>query len=878
VSWLLRVSVPSDLLESIAGDLEEVRDRRGTAAASRAAARIAASFAWERLTRERHLPPVADEAPQRAGLIDTVRQDAAFGVRLLRRQPGFAFVAVLALALGIGANTAIFSVVDAVLWRPLPFAGAGSIVSLAEQRPREGRVHGPVSPADFYDWRRTASSFSDMAAYYPKAANLTGGGEPQRIDGLRVTDGFLRVLAMQPALGRDLRAEEDADGRNRVILLSDGLWRRAFGADPSVVGRRVQLDGEPYEIVGVLPAAFWWPGDPAFLTPLALDAHDRTLRGAHFLSVVGRLRSGVSAAQAREELAVIGRRLSAQYPAENTDHAPELRPIRTALVGDTRTALLVLLGAVAFVLLIACGNVAMLLLARALGRHRELSVRFAMGASRGRIVRQLLVESLVLSFAGGAAGLLVGHWALSGLRAILPAQFEQLPGIAAVGLDARVLAWAAGVSLASGVAFGIAPALAASDRRIGRALTEEARGAAGHARGTRIRSTLVAAELALSVVLLAGAVLLMVSFRNLMDVAPGFRPDRIFTARLTLPYSRYGTHARVTAFYAALFERLRTTPGIASAAVSSAPPFSGIDDALDLQIERRPLTPAAPPRAYPRLVSAGYFATMGIPLERGRVFDAHDDGTGRAVAAINQTAQRRYWPNGNPIGTRIRLGDGEWMTIVGIVGDVHHGGLDAELEPEAYIPLAQGFDQFGTAYERSLTLLVRADPNGSNPSALLRQAVAAVDPQQPLGVIRPMDAWIAQSVAAYRLNLTLLGAFALVAVVLTGAGLYGVMAYLAGQRTREMGVRMALGATAGQVAALMLGEAGLMMAAGIATGIVAALALTRAMTSLLFGVSAADPIVYAGVAASLLAVGLAAVAVPCRRVASLDPVAALRHD
>ena len=640
-------------------------------------------------------------------------------------------------------------------------------MSLAEQRPREGRLHGPVSPADFYDWRREASSFSDMAAYYPKGANLTGGAEPQRIDGLRVTDGFLRILGMAPALGRDFRAEEDADGRNRVILLSDGLWRRAFGADPSVVGRRVLLDGEPYEVAGVLPAAFWWPGDPAFLTPLALDDHDRTLRGAHFLAVLGRVRPGVPEAQAREEMAIIGRRLSARYPVENTDHVPVLRPIRSVLVGDTRTALLVLLGAVAFVLLIACGNVAMLLLARALGRHRELSVRFAMGASRGRIVRQLLVESLVLSFAGGAAGLLVGHWALSGLRAILPAQFEQLPGIAAVGLDARVLAWAAGVSLASGVAFGIAPALAASDRRIGQALTEDARGAAGHARGTRIRSTLVAAELALSVVLLAGAVLLMVSFRNLMDVAPGFRPDRLVTARLTLPYSRYGTHARVTSFYAALFERLRATPGIASAAVSSAPPFSGLDDVLDLQIERRPPTPAAPPRAYPRLVSAGYFATMGIPLVRGRVFDDHDDGTGRAVVAINQTAQRRYWPNTDPIGTRIRLGDGEWMTIVGIVGDVRHGGLDAELEPEAFIPLAQGFDQLGTAYERSLTLLVRGDPNGSNPSALLRQAVAAVDPQQPLDVIRPMDALIAQSVAPYRLNLTLLGAFAFVAVVLT---------------------------------------------------------------------------------------------------------------
>jgi predicted permease len=364
-----------------------------------------------------------------------------------------------------------------------------------------------------------------------------------------------------------------------------------------------------------------------------------------------------------------------------------------------------------------------------------------------------------------------------------------------------------------------------------------------------------------------------------MNVSPGFQPDHLVTARLTLPYSRYGTHARVTAFYASLFERLQATPGIAHAAVTSAPPFSGIDDFLDLDIERRQPPPSAPLRIHPRLVSTGYFATMAIPLTRGRAFDAHDDGTGRAVVMINQTAARRYWPGDDPIGARISIGGDEaWMTIVGIVGDVHHGGLDAELEPEAFIPLAQGFDQLGTAYERSLTILVRADPNVSDPSPLLRSAVAAVDPQQPLGVIRPMDALIAQSVAPYRLNLMLLGAFAFVAIVLTAAGLYGVMSHLVTQRTREIGVRMALGATARQVTTLMIAQAGLMMIAGIAVGVGAALALSRAMTSLLFGVSAADPFVYAGVSAILLVVGILAVAGPCRRVASLDPLSALRHD
>ncbi len=605
VQWLLRSTVPRDLVDSIVGDLEEERlrrgagARRGTADVSWHAARIVAAFAWERLVRERRLPPIADEAPQRARAIDSVRQDVAFSVRLLWRHPGLTAVAVLTLALGIGANTAIFSVVDAVLWRPLPFSDAQSIMSLSERRPREGMQHGPVSPADFFDWRREASSFSDMSAYRPVTVNLTGAAEPQRIGGLLVTNGFLRVLAMQPAIGRDFRAEEDTDGRNRVVLLSDGLWRRAFGADRSTIGRRVLLDGEPYEVAGVLPAAFWWPGEPEFLAPLALSGHDRGLRGAHFLSVVGRLKPGVPEARAREELAIVGDRLSLRFPVENDDHLPAMRPIRTALVGDTRTALLVLFGAVALVLLIACGNVAMLLLARALGRQKELSVRFAMGASRGRIVGQLLIESLVLSAAGGAAGLLLGHWSLTALLALLPARFEELPGLASVGLDPRVLGWAAAMSIASGVVFGIVPALAASDRRIGQSLAEETRGSAGHARGARIRSMLVAAELALSVVLLVGAALLTISFRNLIGVAPGFRPDQLVTARITLPWSRYGTHAQVTSFYAALFDRLDAAPGVARASATSAPPFSGLDNRLDLEIERRVQPPSTPFRAHP---------------------------------------------------------------------------------------------------------------------------------------------------------------------------------------------------------------------------------------------------------------------------------------
>jgi putative ABC transport system permease protein len=888
VEALLGLVVPSDLLDSIAGDLEEDHARQSGAARWRAtaatwwhAARIASAFAWEGAVRERRLPPIADKAPGRVAMIDSIdsiRQDLGFAVRLLRREPGFTTVAVLVLALGIGANTAIFSIVDAVLWRPLPFPNPATILSLAEQRPREGQLHGPVSPADFYDWRREATSFSDMAAYGDVALNLTGAADPQRIHGTRVTNGFLRILGMTPALGRDFRPDEDAPGREREVLLGYGLWRTVFGADRAIVGQKVMLNGEPYEVAGVLPAAFWWPTDPEFLAPYALDDHDRTLRAAHFLDVVGRLRPGASESQAREELAVIGRRLSAQYPAENTDHAPAIRPLRAALVGDTRTALLVLLGAVAFVLLIACANVATLLLSRASGRQKELAVRFAMGARRGRIVRQFLIESLVLAAAGGGAGLLVAGQSIAAFRTLLPAQFEGLPGIAGVGVDARVLAWAVGVSLATGLVFGSVPAWIASDLRIGEVLAEETRGGAGSARGARFRSILVASELALSVVLLVGAVLLMVSFRHLIDVAPGFRPEQLVTAQLTLPYSRYAAHTRVTAFYASLFERLRATPGVVGAAATSAPPFSGLDARLDLQIERRPEPAEGQVRAHPRLVSDGYFATMGIPLLRGRTFDAHDDGAAGDVVVINQAAARRYWPDEDPIGQRISLGGPQnWMTIVGVVGDVRHVGLDADLEPEAFIPLPQGFDELGTALERSLTIVVRTAPEAGSPSALLRSAVASVDPQQPVGAIRPMETLIAQSVAPQRLSYLLLGAFAVVAVVLTAAGLYGVMAYVVGQRTREIGVRMALGASGRQVAWLVLGEAGVMMLSGIALGIVAALALARSLTSLLFGISAGDPAVYLAVSAMLLAVGVAAALVPCRRATRIDPQTALRN-
>jgi putative ABC transport system permease protein len=504
------------------------------------------------------------------------------------------------------------------------------------------------------------------------------------------------------------------------------------------------------------------------LVPLALEERDRALRAAHFLSVVGRRASGVSFEQAREEMAVIGKRLSAAFPLENANHTTSVLPLREALVGETRTALLVLLGAVALVLLIACANVATLLLARATTRQKELAIRMAVGGGRVRLIQQLLTESLVLAMAGGAVGLMLAMWSIAGLRGMLPAQFSALPGIDQLGLDGRVLAAAFVVSLITGLAFGVAPALAASDQRVGAAINEGARGSSSGAGGRRLRSALVVAELALSLMLLVGAGLLMASFWNLTDVPPGFRPNQLVTTRLTLPATRYPDHPRAVAFYQAVAERLRTMPGIERVAFSSAPPFSGLDGRLNLEVEDRTVESTIPVRAHPRSVSADYFQTLGIPLVQGRIFTDRDNADAPAVAIINQSAVKRFWPGLNPIGERISVGDPRrWREIVGVVADVKHEALDTETTPEVYMPYLQEFTALGQGLVRGLSLVVRTGSDAAAAAPLIRSAVAGVDDQQPVGLIRPMDDLIAQSVAPRRLNLLHLSIFWGFAVVLT---------------------------------------------------------------------------------------------------------------
>ena len=646
-----------------------------------------------------------------------------------------------------------------------------------------------------------------------------------------------------------------------------------------MVGRTVAFDGRTFEIVGVLPPQFWWPTRPDVVVPLALDDHDRTLRAAHFLEAIARLRDGVSPENARQDLRVIGARLAKDFPAENANHAPNLRPLRDALVGDVRTMLLVVLGAVAFVLLIACANVATLLLARAAARQKEVSIRTAVGASRGRLVQQMLTESLVIAAAGGAAGVLFAAWSLSALRTLLPARFAGLPGLDHLGIDLRVLAAAAIVSLVTGLIFGVLPALAASDQRLGISLNEESRGGTGSVRARRLRSGLLVAELALSLILLTGASLLVVSFNNLVNVSPGFEPSHLLIARVNLPGARYAEHARTVAFFDAVAERLGGAPGVQRVGATTSLPFDGADSRLNLTIERRTTDFPFPVRVHPRLISTSYFQTMGIPLVRGRGFNDHDAETSVNVAIVNDAAARRYWPNEDPIGQRISIGaEDDWREIVGVAGDTRHEGLDADTDPAAYLPQRQRFVSLGNGFERTATLVIRTTGDVASAAPQIRTAVANVDAQVPIGLVRQMDDLIADSVAPRRLNFLLVSAFAAVALMLTAAGLYGVMAYLVAQRTKEIGVRMALGATRAQVLQLVLREAGTMTLLGIAIGVGGGLLLTRSMTSLLFGVSAADPLIYLAMSLLLAAVSLLAIAIPSSRATRIDPLSALRDS
>ncbi|HEY9284271.1 MAG TPA: ABC transporter permease [Pyrinomonadaceae bacterium] len=816
----------------------------------------------------------------RAGaMLETIVQDLRYAVRVLAKNPGFAAVAVLTLALGIGANSAIFSVVNAVLLRPLPYPDSERLV-LINHNYRKLDMKAAVSAPGYAYYREHARSFSAVAAVAGWNVNLTGDGEPERLQGMTVTPNLFPLLGAAAAHGRVLLEEEGQPGRNRVVVLSDALWRRRFGGDPTVLGRAVTLNGNPYTVVGVMPPTFQFGreiGPPAdFWSPLAFTPQQLAPANLtnEYLSVLASLRPGVAIEQAQAEMDSIAGTLRGQYMpgSDETNWGLLLTPLGETVVGDIRPALLVLLGSVALVLLVACANVANLMLARAASRSKEIAIRAALGAGRLRVVRQLLTESAVIALLGGAAGLLVANW---GLSFLLRVNGDRIPRAHEIALDWRVVAFTAGVSLLTGLVFGLGPAFQISRVDLQDTLKEGGRsGAAGTRRG--VRGALVVAEVSLAVVLLVGAGLLVRSFVGLRQVSPGFRPEQVISMQVSLPFNRYREPQQRAAFYRQALESVAALPGVRAAGAVSALPMSGENMSSSFRIEGRP-APASEPLPHGDLWSAthDYFRAMNIPLARGRYFSERDTADSPGVAVVDESLARKYWPNEDPVGKRISFEGGaenpRWREVIGVVGHVKHGGLEGESRPQYYVPHAQNPGA-------SMFVVAQADGDPSALAGPVRSAVRALDKDLPVYRVTTMERLVADSLSERRFSTLLLGAFAAVALLLAAVGLYGVLSYTVAQRRHEIGIRMALGARAGDVLRLVVGQGLWLTLAGLGLGLVAALALTRVMASLLYGVSALDPATFAGVALLLLVVALAACLVPAVRATKVDPTTALRAE
>ncbi|HKP86346.1 MAG TPA: ABC transporter permease [Blastocatellia bacterium] len=802
--------------------------------------------------------------------METLIQDIRYGIRTLLKNPGFSAVAILALALGIGANTAIFSVVNAVLLRPLQFDKPDQLVLVWEKRMALGRVRNPASPPDFADWKAQNQVFEEMATFTPGGFSLTGGDEAERLQGANVSPSLFTVLRAQPRIGRAFQDDEDKAGNNHVVILSNGLWQRRFGSDPEIVGRTMRLNEQTFTVIGVMPADFSFPNRTTELwVPLTLDPEDQNNRGGHGLNVIARLKSGVTIEQAREEMDAIAGRLEQQYPNVNTGHGVNVFPLYEEVVAGSRPALLILLGVVALVLLIACANVANLLLARASARQKEIAIRTALGARRGRIVRQLLTESVLLSLAGGVIGALLALW---GLDLLLAVGADTIPRAKEIKIDAAVLGFTLLVSLITGLIFGLVPALQASKPNLNESLKEGGRNVSASFRRNPVRSLFVIAEVAICLVLLIGAGLMIKSFARLLNINPGFNPENVLAINVSLSGSKYREREQVTAFYKQVLERISSVPGAKDSAAVAALPMAGGFGSRYFRIEGRPPTPPGQGNnANVNIITPGYFQTMNIPLIAGRDLDERDAGKSPEVTIINQEMARRYWPDEDPLGKRLAVGDGPWRTVVGVVGDVKQSALEAETRPEMFWPYYQTGVPFAT-------LVVRTTGKPEAMIAAVRSEAQTVDKDLPLYNIKTMEQVISESVSNRRLNVLLLGIFGGLALVLAAVGLYGVMSYSVSQRTREIGIRMALGANRRDVTRLVVGQGMVLALTGVAVGLGASFALTRLMSSLLYEVSVTDPITFA--ALSLLLIGVAGMSsyIPARRAMKVDPIVALRYE
>jgi putative ABC transport system permease protein len=802
--------------------------------------------------------------------VRTLLQDLRYAVRTLLKSPGFTGVAVLALALGIGANTAIFSVVNGVLLRPLDYEDPGRLVTFRETRlPQFPRFS--VSPGNFESWRTGSTAFDGIAAYGNSFLNLTGRGDPEQLRGATATAGLFEMLGAQPALGRVFTAEEDEPGRDTVVVVSHGLWQRRFGGDPTLVGQTLTLNGRVRTVIGIMPSGFEFPqADTALWIPLALTPEQRDQHGSHYLSAAARLRDGVSLEQATAELQTIAERLEQEFPQSNEGWGVVVTPMLDSLVADSRPTLLVLLGAVGLVLLIACANVANMLLARATGRQKEIATRLALGAGRGRVVSQLLTESLVLGLLGGGSGVVLAVWGLSALPALAP----ELPRIDGVALDARVLGFTALVTLATSVAFGLVPALHASRPDLVGSLKEGGHGASGGRGRRRARSLLVVGETALALVLLIGAGLLIKSFWLLQQVDPGFDAEDVLVVGLSLPDATYPEPADARAFYHQLVDRITTAPGVRAVGVTQSLPFFG-DYVLGYRVEGRPEPEPGQMQATNHyVVTPGYFEAMGIALRRGRFFTDLDREDGVPVLLINETLARQEFPDEDPIGQRIHVTHGQetvFREIVGVVADVKQYDLASTARAQTYEAFWQRPFQF-----TSIVVSTESDPRGL--ASVVRRDVLSIDGDQPLSRVLTLEEIVGRSIAQERASSRLLTLFGGIALLLAAVGIYGVLAYSVAQRTREFGIRMAVGADGGDVMRLVLGQGLALTATGIAVGLAAAAAVTRVMASQLYEVAPIDPATFLVVPLALFVAAFAACCLPALRATRVDPLVALRSE
>lgn len=812
--------------------------------------------------------------------LETIWRDVRYSIRALRRAPGFTAAAVVILSLGIGANTAVFSIFSAALLRPLPYPGEERIVAIWEKRLGEDSARSPVSVADFLDWRNVTRDLSSIALDESTRQTITSADQVELSPSARVTAGFFEALGIQPLLGRTLRVTDENPGGQRVAILSYQSWKLRFGGDPGIIGRSVAIGGVPVEVVGVLPEGFRYPFAVAceFFEPLRFTADQRRWRGIHPYDAVGRLRDNVSLGQARAEMELISKQLQSQYPESNTGHVANLVPLRQELTGRLQSTLAILIGAVFLLILISCANVASLLLARAAGRKREMALRLALGCDRIRLAAQSLVESSILSILGAAGGIALAVWALAALRSTY---FERLaffatPGLDHIQLDWRVLVFTLASVILSTVLFGASSAISAWRLALGQSLRSGGRGASA-ASSHRFRSLLVIAQVALALLLLVGTGLLSKSFLKLTNVKLGFQSEHRTSATLSLPALQYRTLKQAVDFYDSAIDRIAAMPGVQSVSATDTLPLSGADNRIGAEIEGYDAKPGERIRMHPRLVTPGYLETMGIQVRAGRLFSTSDAARERPVAIVGENTASRFWPDQSPLGKRFRFTvDGTpWFEVIGVVASVHNRAPDREATPDVYLHFREHTLRY---VPTRVSLIVKSSLDASSLGPGIRQAVASIDRSVSVADIRPVSSLVYDATVPKRFTLLLVMLFATAALVLAATGLYGLLAFVVGQRTAEIGVRMALGASRLQILREVLTQGVRLAGVGILIGLLGSLALARLVSTILFGVHPNDPFVLAAITGILLAVVVLATCVPAWRASKVEPLRALRMD